>query len=83
MEAKTRDQRRAGPWPGWLRWYRAQGWWERDYRAWKLYSQGDLSYAEVGKLLGCSASTAYRGVVRTNQRMRGAWPPPAGNHFGG
>jgi hypothetical protein len=73
---------RGGPWPAWLRWYRSTGWWARDARAWELYHVQGLTQEQIATLLGCSQSSASRGIRRTAQRMAGEWPPPTTNGFG-
>lgn len=75
---------RAGPWPGWLAWYRSTGWWERDAQAWDLYvaGLGKVSMQTIAGALGCHVATVSRGIARTAQRRQGDWPPKVSNGFG-
>jgi hypothetical protein len=86
MPAQQRSTRRtgwhrAGPWPGWLRWYEEQRWPQRDARVWELYQTG-LTTAQIAEREGCSKSTVSRGLKRHRQRIDRSWPPRISNGFG-
>jgi hypothetical protein len=76
-----------GPWPGWLRWWYAQGGPARDAAIWSAY----LDMLEAGVLrpgqlvadrIGVSRSTVFRAMRRHAARVRGEWPPEVTDGFG-
>jgi hypothetical protein len=89
-QSKEQDhgpRRRGGPWPGWLRWWYAQGGPRRDAIIWDLYlAQLAAGNRRPGQLVadavGVSRSTVHRALIRYGQRARGEWPPAVPNGFG-
>jgi hypothetical protein len=80
--------RRGGAWPGWLRWWYAQGGPRRDAQIHGLFlsqlAAGNLHpLPTVARIMGVSYSTAWRAVERHVQRLSpDGWPPPVPNGYG-
>jgi hypothetical protein len=84
---RSRPWSRAGWWPWWLHWYRAQGLEQQDARIERLYldllGSGNLRPGQqVADAVGVHRSTVHRALVRQRQRHDGGWPPLISNGFG-